>query len=242
MFSSKVREKLKNYVYLYIDPRTGKPFYIGKGKNNRCFAHLKASKDSKKVAMLDELRQLGLNPQIEILKFGLTEEQALLVEATAIDLIGIDFLTNQARGHGSKHGARAPVEEIATGLDAREVKIQHPVILININKNYQPNMSIQEIYDVTRSSWKVNPDSHEADYALSIHRGIIREVFHITCWIEGGTTMRESDPEGRAHRRDGRWEFVGQLAEEKVRKKYLGRSVANYFKKGAQNPIMYINC
>ena len=32
MFSAKVREDLKSYVYLYIDPRSRKPFYVGKGK------------------------------------------------------------------------------------------------------------------------------------------------------------------------------------------------------------------
>ena len=29
-------EKLGYYVYLYVDPRDGKVFYIGKGKGERC--------------------------------------------------------------------------------------------------------------------------------------------------------------------------------------------------------------
>jgi hypothetical protein len=33
-------EKLRYYVYLYVDPRDGKVFYIGKGKEERCLDHL----------------------------------------------------------------------------------------------------------------------------------------------------------------------------------------------------------
>ena len=35
------------YIYEYIDPRTGLPFYIGKGKNKRKYAHIKDEKASK---------------------------------------------------------------------------------------------------------------------------------------------------------------------------------------------------
>ncbi len=40
-FTSKVADQLKYYVYLYIDPRDSKTFYIGKGTGNRAFTHLK---------------------------------------------------------------------------------------------------------------------------------------------------------------------------------------------------------
>ncbi len=33
-------EKLGYYVYLYVDPRDEKVFYIGKGKGERCLDHL----------------------------------------------------------------------------------------------------------------------------------------------------------------------------------------------------------
>lgn len=39
-FSSKTKEALKYYVYVYSDPDTKEPFYVGKGKGNRAFQHL----------------------------------------------------------------------------------------------------------------------------------------------------------------------------------------------------------
>lgn len=242
MFSPKAREKLKYYVYLYIDPQTNQPFYVGKGMKNRCFSHLKDKAESAKTKIIEDLDKLGYTPRIEILKYGLTEDEALLVESTAIDLLGVESLTNKVKGHGSKHGARAEVTEIAATLDAKDVTIIEPVILININRNYRPNMSVHAIYDATRSAWKVGSKRDKPAYAMSIHGGIVREVFAISTWVEGGTTMQHSDRDGRPHIREGRWEFIGQVAEETVRKKYLGKSVAHYFKPGAQNPIMYVNC
>jgi hypothetical protein len=37
----------------------------------------------------------------------------------------------------------------------------------------------------------------------------------------------------------GRSEFVGAIASEPVRSRYLGKSVAHYFVTGNQNPITY---
>lgn len=34
------------YVYQYVDPETNKPFYIGKGKDNRMFHHLNETLDN----------------------------------------------------------------------------------------------------------------------------------------------------------------------------------------------------
>jgi len=242
MFTSKARESLGHYVYLYIHPRTGIPFYVGKGQGNRCFSHLKDRSESEKVRAIDELAKLGLKPRIDILKYDLTEDQALLVESTAIDLLGIDSLTNRVRGHGSRHGSRSEVTEIAATLDARDVEVTHAVMIININRNYRSDMTVHEIYDATRSAWKLGPKRLKAKYALSIHQGIVREVFAIAGWLRGGTTMKGSDTNGRPRRREDRWEFVGEVAEDEVRKRYRGRSVSRYFKPGAQNPILYVNC
>jgi len=42
-------EKLGYYVYLYVDPRDGKVFYIGKGKDERCLDHLFEDDEHPKV-------------------------------------------------------------------------------------------------------------------------------------------------------------------------------------------------
>ena len=61
-FPSQAFEKLKSYVYIYSDPRTDKPFYVGKGRENRAFGHLGDERDCEKVAMIEELKALGLLP------------------------------------------------------------------------------------------------------------------------------------------------------------------------------------
>lgn len=241
-FSAKVIEQLSFYVYLYIDPRTNEPFYIGKGKGNRVFSHLNDQQDSEKVRKIQELRDLKLEPKIELLKYGLTEPEALLVEATAIDLLDVENLTNSTRGHGSRYGARASVDEVVATLDAKEVTITEPALLITINQAFRYGMSTMELYDATRSAWKLGIKRHEAKFALSVYRGIVREVFEISGWIPGGMSIRSDDEMGRRDKPKGRWEFVGVVAEDRLREKYIGKSVRHYLGERPQNPIKYVNC
>jgi len=39
-----VASKLGWYVYLLVDPRSGRPFYVGRGRGNRCFRHVGAAR------------------------------------------------------------------------------------------------------------------------------------------------------------------------------------------------------
>lgn len=41
-FPKDVGAKLGTYVYRLIDPRNGETFYVGKGKGDRVFAHIRA--------------------------------------------------------------------------------------------------------------------------------------------------------------------------------------------------------
>ncbi len=90
-----VASRLGYYVYLYIDPRSGKPFYVGKGQGHRVLSHLNLEGDSIKADILQELKQHGLEPQIDILAHALPDEEtAFRIEAAVIDFLGIDELSN----------------------------------------------------------------------------------------------------------------------------------------------------
>ena len=52
MFSSEVIRKIGYYVYLLTDPITNEIFYVGKGKGNRVFSHLKDQNNNPKTRPL----------------------------------------------------------------------------------------------------------------------------------------------------------------------------------------------
>jgi hypothetical protein len=185
----RVCEKLKFYVYLYVDPRTQRPFYVGKGQGNRIYCHLDDTEECEKVKYIAELRKLGLEPVLEILKFGLTEREAFLVESAAIELLGVDVLTNRVKGHGAMENGRGRLTEIIQELDAEEVTIKDKAILINISRLYRYGMTPMELYDATRGVWKVAPHRHDADFAFSVYGGIVREVYAIAAWVPADSTM-----------------------------------------------------
>jgi uncharacterized protein len=137
-FSQIVIERLKHYVYLYINPLDNTIFYVGKGKGNRAFAHLYDLSETKKVETIRQIRQSGLEPRIEILVHGLEDEEtALRIEAAIIDLLGTKQLTNLVRGWDSSIVGRMPVEQLAALYDKTPGIITEPVLLIRINKLYR---------------------------------------------------------------------------------------------------------
>jgi uncharacterized protein len=99
-FAPGVAEKFGFYVYLLIDPRNGVVFYVGKGTGSRCFAYLAEARttradtvgDYAKLARIREIESVGAAIQIELLRHGLSEGEALLVESVAIDLLGLQDL------------------------------------------------------------------------------------------------------------------------------------------------------
>ncbi len=227
-----VARRLGYYVYAYVNPLAGQIFYVGKGKGRRVLSHFGDRAETRKVATLKQIRATGKEPRIEILAHGLTNpEAALQVEAAVIDALGLLFLTNQVRGWGSSRYGRTPLGELIALYRRRPVRIKEPTMLIRITELYRPQMTSSELYDATRASWKLGPRRERARYAFAVFEGVVREVYEITQWLPAGSTFNLRDPHGV--RSPSRWEFVGRLAPEHVRRRYVNRDVSAYFKRGA---------
>lgn len=242
-----VAQRLGYYVYLYLDPRTNRPFYVGKGKGERVLAHLSDKVESEKKYKLDELSRLGLEPTIEILAHCLRDEEtALRIEAAVIDLLGLDVLTNKVHGWQSIQLGRLPLSQLVFYYAADPVTIDDPALLIRINKFYRHGMSDDELYEATRGVWKLGEKRNMSRIAMAVFEGVVREVYAVESWHKAGTTpYRVRNPETFDPKINkqllGRWEFIGRICPQELRSKYYGKSVESYFKKGAQSPVIYVN-
>lgn len=246
-FSNSIIKALKFYVYIYVHPISNEIFYVGKGKGNRIFSHLDDKKESEKVAIINDLKQKGLTPKIEILIHGLEDEKtALRVESSIIDLLGLHNLSNKQTGYKSAKFGRMTLEQVKSAYDQETVDINEPAILIRISQAFRYSMSDVELYDYTRGQWRLNPErASRAKYAFAVYGGIVQEVYTVLHWYEANQTfnVRKSNENinRKEDRTEGRYEFIGNIAEEKIRKKYRHKSVEHYFKLGNSNPIRYVN-
>lgn len=84
------------YVYCLIDPRTERPFYVGKGSGYRPIDHLRETKEStiniKKYNRLHEILDLGLKPKLSVFCNNLEESEAYGIEAELIRFYGREGL------------------------------------------------------------------------------------------------------------------------------------------------------
>jgi hypothetical protein len=116
-----------------------------------------------------------------------------------------------------------------------------PVVLIRISQLYRTGMSEAELYDVTRGIWKMGERREGARYALAVYARQVLEAYEIETWHPAGSTpyvSRRFEPEEL----EGRWEFLGHVADEAVRARYVGADVSALFLPGNANPFMYVNC
>lgn len=240
-FPKIVASELKYYVYIYSNPLTDEIFYVGKGKGDRVFSHLNEESESEKIKYLSDLKSKNLKPKIEILIHGIDDEEtALRVEASIIDLIGINKLTNRQSGWRSATFGRMTLQQIVSTYARQQVNLTEPSILIRINQMFRYSMSEIELYDYTRGQWKIKTGrAKHAKYAFAVYEGIIQEVYSILHWYEAGKTLNTKTDDFAI---TDRFEFVGNIAEPEIRNKYKFKSVEHYFRKGNANPIMYLNC
>lgn len=225
-------EKLEYYVYLLIDPRNDKVFYVGKGCGERINHHLlgaleEKTKETEKIKTIRAIQKAKKEVGLTILRHGLTEKEAFEIECAMIDFLGIENLTNLVNGHYSADRGIMSLQDLQIEYQAEEAAFDEPVLLIRINRLFRHNMSTEEIYEATRKHWVIGERGREVKIVCSVYRGIIREVFIAERWRKSSALK-------------GRSMFTGKVALKNIRDKYLHKSVASYLSRGSQNPIKYV--
>lgn len=246
MFDEKSRQELKYYVYMLLNPSDNKPFYVGKGIDNRVFNHLACAltdidTSNAKYDKIREITQSGQTVKHIIVRHGLSESEAFQIEASLIDTLtycGL-FLSNIVGGHNSIEKGLMTSEEIIRLYNAQPLdKIGTDCILININRKYERAKGGQSIYQATKETWTIRKSRlNQLKYVLSEYRGLIVEVFEVVEWYEKERGyLPHSKKFGQTKIGYG---FNGFPAPEEIRNLYLNKSIAHTKKKGAASAIRY---
>jgi len=240
-FSEKSKEELEYYVYVLIDPRDNQVFYVGKGTGDRVFAHHGDDTfiDTEKIKRIIAIESEGYNVVRKIVNYKLTEEEAFASEASLINFIGINNLTNIARGH--KVYCSYSVEEFENENGAEKIKIVDSVLVIKINSRWHRGISEEDVYNATRYCWRISDWRLSSfKYVFGVYRGLIKGVYIPAEWVTATKETIDPITKDRYEGKSRRKYFVGVNAPEEIQNKYLNKDISEYFKKGEQTPIRYI--
>ena len=238
-FTSDVAAKLKAYVYRLIDPRNGETFYVGKGKGNRVFSHIRAEDGldgdevDNKLKRIREIRLAGFEVGHVIHRHGMDESTAFEVEAALID--AYPGLTNIVVGTGGNDYGAMHAEEVIRRYSAEPAVFRHKALLISVNRS----AAERSLYDATRYAWKINlGKAREAEVILATMQGLIVGALVAEDWLEATAANFPGRADGDGV--PGRYGFVGAEAPDQIKKLYVGKRVPDsYRKRGAANPIKY---
>lgn len=146
------------YIYIYLDSRKSgrycyenfsflfEPFYIGKGKNERCL--VKYGRNDDFIDIINEIKNIGLEPIVLKLYENLNEEESFELETKSINEIGrIDLgtgiLINKTSGGQGSNG-RPVLEETLKKyrinfLTVKKEFEKRNYILLTEEKDYKTN-------------------------------------------------------------------------------------------------------
>lgn len=91
------------------------------------------------------------------------------------------------------------------------------------------------LYDATRHCWNVRYDNViRYKYVLAVIKGYVKEVYRVDEWHQA--KQWEHDFKDVSNR----YEFVGSVASEDIRQKWIGKLIPEYYrKKGMASPVVF---
>jgi hypothetical protein len=241
-----VADKLAVYVYLLVDARTGRPFYVGRGRGDRCFRHVEESRatglaqpagatepdGAARYPVLDRIREAesdGRPVRIEVLRHGLTGSQADLVVAAVDDALALGSPTRLGR-------ERSLAVELGASLAKRaKFKRSHQVVLLRVGPH-----GADTAYATARHGWRIGRRWVDTDsvrspkWAVLVAGDLVESVYRIDGW-ELSTTPASAP--GAVER----WSFAGEQ-DPALEARYAGRSVSAYLGAGASSQVTYVWC
>lgn len=195
-FSPLVTEALGWYVYLLVDPRDDRVFYVGKGRADRAFAHEADALDaadhpelqSAKHERILDIGATGGQVRVMVLRHAIeTEKQAYVVESTAIDLVHSmqpGQLLNVVLGHHhAQHGLMTSEEIEVLYAAPAAPKPEVPIMLVSLNRLWTPTITEDDLRDYTTGWWAAGGvNRRKPRYILGVHNGVVRSVYRPVSW------------------------------------------------------------
>lgn len=245
MFDEKTLQHLWYYVYLLIDPRDNKCFYVGKWVNQRVFNHVKCALEEERVTdKYEKIREITNRWETVkhiIVRHGLTEDEAYKIEASIIDTLSYldSGLTNVVWGHHSIEKWLMTTDEIYRIYNARPLEtLWKECIIININKQYKRWLWDAWIYQATKETWTIDRSKiNNIKYVLSEYRGLIVEVFEVEEWYE---KERWYNPWSKKYWQIKIWFwFHWKIADPEIRNQYINKSISHLKTRWSATVIRY---
>lgn len=255
MFDEKTQLKLKYYVYMLVDNKGARktPFYVGKGKGNRVFDHIKCSiknedADKLKFKKIKSIKDAGREVEHIIVRHGLKEYEALEIESSLIDTLSYCgyALSNLRGGDAAMNRGLMTTDNVKRLYNAEPLsQMSSECVIININNSYKRGGDKESVYEATKGTWRMNQGKliHKKTgnilrkYVLSEYKGWIVEVYEVHRWYKAPR------PYGKNSKKYGQYyeamAFEGSVAPNDVREKYHLKSIAHLKKKGSMNVVRY---
>jgi hypothetical protein len=120
---------------------------------------------------------------------------------------------------------------------AQKIAPAHNLLILSIGGSIE---STSSIYEAARYAWKLDVNrAKKVDYILAHRKGHIVGVFEAEKWLPADHPEFEERFEGNDN---GRWGFVGKVAQPEILFQYFDKELPEGFvKRGASNPVRFID-